>query len=75
MMQAILIKDEYSDLSMDYPYEVERVFHYTYIKLKGNPRRYTSTSFEIWHNGKKISHREAYRQYKLKIVKEKLGIK
>lgn len=74
-MQAILIKDEYSDIAMGFPYEIEKVFGKKHIKLKNSPRRYVSSSFDIMHNGKKISHKEAYRQYKIQIVKDKLGMK
>lgn len=74
-MQAILVKDDYSDITPGFPYEIEQVFAVTYIKLKNSPRRYMSSSFDIIHNGKKIPHKEAYRQYKIQIVKEKLGMK
>lgn len=74
-MQAIMIDDEYVDITPGFPYEIERVFADTYIKLKNSQRRYMSSSFDIMHKGKKISHQEAYRQYKIQIVKDKLGMK
>lgn len=74
-MQAIMIDDEYVDITPGFPYEIERVYSVAYIKLKNSPRRYLSSSFDIIHNGKKIPHKEAYRQYKIQIVKEKLGMK
>lgn len=74
-MQAILIKDEYADIAMDFPYEIDRVFHDDYITLKGSPRRYLSNSFRIMNNGKQIKHSEAYRLYKIDLVKKKLGMK
>ncbi len=74
-MQAIMVEDEYSDIVLHHPYEIEKVYCNTHIKLKNSPRIYMSNSFVIIHNGKKISHREAYRQYKIQIVKNKLGMK
>ena len=75
MMQAVLVKDDYTDITPGFPYEIERVFVNTYIKLKNSPRRYMSSSFDIIYKGKKISHKEAYRQYKIQRVKNKLGMK
>lgn len=74
-MQAILIKDEYSDIAMDFPYEVERVYATTYIRLKNSPRIYRSGSFKIMHKGKHITHRDAYKLYKIEMIKKKLGMK
>ena len=74
-MQAIMVEDEYSDIVLHHPYEIEKVYCYTHIKLKNSPRLYDSGCFAIVHHGKKISHREAYRQYKIQIVKDKLGMK
>lgn len=74
-MQAILIKDEYADIAMDFPYEVDRVFHDRYIKLKNSPRRYMSNAFKIMHKGKRITHRDAYKLYKIEMIKKKLGMK
>ena len=74
-MQAIMIDDEYVDITPGFPYEIERVYSVAYIKLKNSPRRYLSSYFNIMHKGKKISHKEAYRQYKIQIVKNKLGMK
>ena len=70
-----MVKDDYTDITPGFPYEIERVFATTYIKLKDSPRRYMSSSFDIMHKGKKISHKEAYRQYKIQMVKDKLGMK
>ena len=39
-----MIKDEYPDLAMGYPYEIEKVYNDGHIKLKGSPRRYTGSS-------------------------------
>ena len=75
-MKAIMIKDEYPDLYPFEEYEVEKVFNSPrgYIMLKNNPRRYTSNCFSITHDGKPISHSEAYRLQQLKVVREKLGV-
>ena len=74
-MQAVMTKDEYIDITPNYPYEVDRVFSEQYIKLKGSPRRYESKCFDIMHKGKKISHDEAYRLHKIEVVKANLGMK
>ena len=70
-----MVGNEYADLDLYVPYEIEKVCCHTHIKLKGNPRTYLSKYFVITHKGKKISHKEAYRQYKIQIVKDKLGMK
>lgn len=74
-MQAIMVKDEYVDLEPNCPYEVEKVYSENYIQLKRSHRRYKSGSFKLMHNGKKISHEEAYRLYKIEVVRKKLGMK
>lgn len=76
-MKAKMIKDDYIDIVSGYEYEVEKVFSpsYGYIKLKNSPRRYDINSFEITHNGKVISHAEAYRRYKYESVLKKVGVK
>lgn len=63
-MQAILVVDEYSDLSLGYPYEISRVFGQDYICLNGSPRRYLSNCFTLTDGNTKLSHREAYRLFK-----------
>lgn len=76
-MQAIMIKDEYSDITPGFPYEVDKVFSRVdgHIKLKGSPRRYQIGCFMMVHDGKRITYEEAYRLYQLDKVKKKLGMK
>ena len=74
-MQAIMIEDEYVDVAPGHWYEVEKVFARDYIKLKGSPRKYLSKHFSIKHKGKKISHEEAYRLYRIQVTLKCLGIK
>jgi len=74
-MQARLIKDEYNDLCLGFPYTIKRVMSRGHIMLEGSPRRYTASSFEITHKGKKITYAEAYRVYKVESTMQKLGIK
>ena len=75
-MFAVMIKDEYTDITPGFPYEVDKIFSRPdgHIKLKGCPRRYEIECFDIFHDGKRISYKEAYRLYKLGVVKEKLGM-
>lgn len=73
-MIAIPKNDTYPDLQPNQEYEIERVLKDNYIILKGSQRRYKSNCFVIRHNGKKISHSEAYRRYKLDVVRRKLGM-
>lgn len=73
-MIAIPKDDTYPDLQPNQEYEIERVFKDGYIILKGSQRRYKSNCFVIRHKGKKISFNEAYRLYKLEVVKRKLGM-
>ena len=73
-MQAIMIKDEYSDICPNYPYDIDRVYGNGHIRLKNSPRLYCGSSFEIYKDGKKIGIKEAYRQYKLSEVKRKLRV-
>ena len=64
-MQAIMIEDEYIDVAPGHWYEVEKVFERDHIKLEGSPRKYLSKHFSLKHKGKKISHSEAYRLYRV----------
>ncbi len=73
-MQATMIQDEYSDICMNYPYEVERVYADGNIRLKKNPRRYDGKYFEIRHNGKTLSLKEAYNIWQFECVKRQSGI-
>ena len=63
-MLAIMRKDKYIDLVPNYPYEITRVFYDGHIKLQGSPRRYEDKYFDLIHEGKKITHEEAYELYK-----------
>ena len=45
-----------------------------YVMVEGSPRRYDAKCFEIWHNGKKISAKEAFRLQQIEVVKRKLGM-
>ncbi|MED9905258.1 MAG: hypothetical protein UFG06_13895 [Lachnospiraceae bacterium] len=74
-MQATMIQDEYSDICLGYPYEVDRVYADGHIRLKNGPRRYDGRCFEIQHKGKKINLKEAYRRYLFEKVKRRSGIK
>lgn len=76
MLTAKMVKDEYVDLVLGYPYEVERMFsQYAYVQLKGSPRRYDMHCFEFYLNGEKISAKAAYRWYRIERVKAKFGMK
>lgn len=76
MIYAKMVKDEYVDLVPNYPYEVERIYGgYTYVKLKGSPRRYKSECFKFFIDGDAISQEEAYRRQQIDKVKKKLGFK
>ena len=76
-MKAIMVKDEYNDLVAGRLYEVNKVIKGAEYRIvvEGSPRRYRADRFEIWHNGKKISAKEAYRQQQLEIFKKRLGLK
>lgn len=75
-MKAIMVKDEYSDITPEFPYEVDKIFCKAdgHIKLKGSPRRYQIGCFRLEHNGKRITYEEAYRLQQLDRVREKLGV-
>lgn len=73
-MIAIPKDNTYPDLEPNQEYEIERVVKHYYIILKGSHRRYKYNYFVIRHKGKKISFDEAYRLYKLEVVKRKLGM-
>lgn len=64
----------YTDLIPDREYEIQRVFSDGYITLSGSKRRYKAKYFVIKAKGKKICFKEAYRLYKLEVVKKKLGM-
>ena len=74
-MKAILVKDEYSDIILEWEYDIDRIYSDRQIKLKNRPRRYKSECFILMNKGKKISYREAYRLQQLENVKKKLGMK
>lgn len=74
-LRAVMVKDDYSDLSADFPYIVEKLHFDGHIKLKNKPTLYDGKSFTILYNGNKVSFNEAYRQQQLWVVKQKLGIK
>ena len=74
-MIARMRNDGYVDITPGFPYEVDRVYFDGHIRLKNSPRRYRSGCFEIFHKGKKITHKEAYRLYRLNCIKDKLGMK
>ena len=54
-MKAIMVKDDYLDITLGFPYEVDRIYADGHIRLKNSPRIYQASSFHIYHNGKKIS--------------------
>ena len=74
-MKAILVKDEYSDIILEWEYDIDRIYADRHIKLKNGPRRYDAKCFIFMNKGKKISYREAYRLQQLEKVKKKLGMK
>lgn len=59
MVRAVMTNDDYVDLVMYYPYEVEKVDKH--VKLKNNPGMYDSRCFLLLHNGKEVSCEEANR--------------
>lgn len=74
-MVAIMRDDGYVDITPDFPYEIDKVFSNNRIRLKNSPRIYRSGSFEIFHNGEKISFEKAYKVYRINCFKAKLGMK
>lgn len=78
-MNAVMIKDEYPDLVEGFQYKVKKLITRSaggyHVMVEGSPRRYVSSCFEFWNNGKKISAKEAYRLQQIEVVKRKLGIK
>lgn len=74
-MIAYMKDDEYIDLTPDYPYEIDKVFSNGYIKLKNGPRRYKADCFYIYHKGKQIAIKDAYRIYKTNKMLSKVGIR
>lgn len=78
-MIAVMIKDEYPDLVLGFRYKVEKMITRSnggyHLMVEGSPRRYMTGCFEIWHNGKKVSAKEAYRLQQIEVVKRKLGMK
>ena len=73
-MKAILVKDEYSDITLECEYDIDRIYSDGHIKLTNSQRRYKAECFIFMNKGKKISYREAYRLQQLEKVKKKLGI-
>lgn len=73
-MKAIMVKDDYLDITLGFPYEVDRIYADGHIRLKNSPRIYQASSFRIYHNGKKISCKEAYRLQQIEAVKKRLGL-
>ena len=74
-MKAIMVIDDYSDLTLGFEYAVTKVLADGHIMLEGSPRRYKASSFCLMNGkGKKISFREAYRLSGIDTVKKKLGI-
>ena len=73
-MKAIMVKDDYLDITLGFPYEVDRIYADGHIRLKNSPRIYQASSFSIYHNGKKISCKEAYRLQQIEAVKKRLGL-
>ena len=77
-MTAVIIKDEYPDLVEGFQYKLKKMISSSntyYVMVEGSPRRYNAKCFEIWHNGKKISAKEAFRLQQIETVKRKLGLK
>lgn len=73
-MKAILVKDEYSDITLGWEYDIDRIYSDGHIKLINSPRRYEAGYFIFMNKGKKISYKEAYRLQQLEKVKKKLGM-
>lgn len=74
-MKAIMVKDDYLDIALGFPYDVDHIYADGHIRLKNSPRIYQASSFKIYHKDKKISCKEAYRLQQLEDVKRRLGIK
>lgn len=74
-MTAYLIKDEYSDITLNYPYEVDRVYSDGHIRLKNSPRIYDGKSFRILHKGNSVSLSKAYEIYRVDVLMKKIGMK
>lgn len=74
-MIAVMVKDDYLDITKDYPYEIDRIYSDGHIKLKNSPRKYLNGAFIFFNGDKKINYTEAYRLQQLEVVKQKLGIK
>ena len=74
-MKAILVKDEYSDIILEWEYDIDRIYSDGHIKLMNSKRRYKTECFIFMNKGKKISYREAYRLQQIENVKKKLGMK
>lgn len=72
--KAKMINDSYIDLVPGYEYDVKKVFTDGHIMIGDSPRHYDINCFAITLNGKRLSKSEIYRQYKLQVVKEKLGL-
>ena len=39
-MKAILVKDEYSDITLEWEYDIDRIYSDGHIKLMNSQRRY-----------------------------------
>lgn len=74
-MIAVMVKDDYLDITKGYTYEIDRIYSDGHIKLKESKRNYLASSFKLFMNGKEISLKEAYRLQQIETVKRKLGIK
>ena len=73
-LYAEMIDDAYIDLAPSYRYKVKEVRSDDYVILEGSPRRYKTSSFQIYKNDKKITFEEAYRSYKLGILMDRYGV-
>ena len=72
-----MLNDDYIDLVQGHPYTVKRMYSLEdgHVMLEGSPRRYMANSFKFTDDkGKTISYSEAYRLYRLGVVKKKMGI-
>ena len=74
-MVAIMINDDYVNITPGYPYEVDKIWWDGHFTLKDSPRRYLATSFKFYDKGNELTFREAYKLYRVNCIKAKLGMK
>lgn len=71
-IQAVMVQSEYADLEPLVPYDVEKVFSEFYIVLEKSKRKYKSNCFVLMRKGKRLTHLEAYRFYRLQMAERNM---